>query len=413
MAPAEALPRPSRRRGPDRVAASTFRDNTQLVTDEELPDAAPEAPGDSAPPTSPEVDDAPHEDDDPATFREFVIYCCVLGVVVCGVLEWVHVTAYLRPGASSFCKVSPGFDCATVATSRFAAVLGVPMPLWGTVGFIAMAVAASKRWAALVWLTGVASAASLLLIAEEILYIKSMCLLCEGVHLMCFAAFGLAWKAKTAGELDLTLSREQLATAVGFVALPLLFCAMFLPRYLVLTGWDGSLALDHGTTADGDEWIGATEAKVTVHEHVDYKCGHCATGAALTRVRVMKHQDELRLVRHHAPMSSCRKVGSPVCQYVRAAQCAKAQDKYWQMDDWLLRNVFKLKGSVDLKVAARVLNMDGDALLQCMAKPESYGHAEALAAKHRAKISKTPTYELDGKIFQPNEIGRELDRLLE
>ena len=72
----------------------------------------------------------------------------LFGLVLSLGLELVHYRAYMMPSAASFCSVGAAFDCASVALSRYSVLLGVPAPLWGVAGFLAMLAAAwlRSRW---------------------------------------------------------------------------------------------------------------------------------------------------------------------------------------------------------------------------------------------------------------------------
>src|SRR5688572_31430294 len=99
--------------------------------------------------------------------RLLALVLAVAGFVVSGVLEFVHVSAYLAPGAKSFCTVGETMDCGTVALSRLSVVLGVPLPIWGAAGFVALGLAAYKRSRLLLPLSAFAAAVSLALLYES------------------------------------------------------------------------------------------------------------------------------------------------------------------------------------------------------------------------------------------------------
>ncbi|HVR18147.1 MAG TPA: vitamin K epoxide reductase family protein, partial [Polyangiaceae bacterium] len=124
--------------------------------------------------------------------RTPIVVLAALGLALSLALELLHARAYLEPTASAFCATGERLDCTSVALSRYSVLLGVPLPLWGALGFIAIAVAAVRgsRW--LLPLTGVAALASLVLFVLELAAIGALCLLCEGVHLVCFALVALA-----------------------------------------------------------------------------------------------------------------------------------------------------------------------------------------------------------------------------
>ena len=105
----------------------------------------------------------------PPVPRALPVVLALLGLAVSIVLEQVHVKTYLAPGADSFCSVGQTFDCNQVALSRFSVLLGVPMPIWGIAGFLAMLVAAWHRLRLLWPLAGLATLASVCLLLEELL----------------------------------------------------------------------------------------------------------------------------------------------------------------------------------------------------------------------------------------------------
>ena len=99
--------------------------------------------------------------------RTPIVVLAALGLALSLALELLHVRAYLQPSASSFCAVGERLDCTSVALSRYSVLLGVPVPLWGALGFVAILVAAVRRSRWLLPLTGAAAVASLVLLRDR------------------------------------------------------------------------------------------------------------------------------------------------------------------------------------------------------------------------------------------------------
>ncbi|PRQ02851.1 Vitamin K epoxide reductase family protein [Enhygromyxa salina] len=321
------------------------------------------------------------------------------GILLSVVLELVHLRAYLDPTTASFCAVGGSFDCDTVALSRFSVVLGVPLPIWGAAGFVAMLIAALRRSRLLLPLAAVSALASVALLLEELLHIGSVCVMCEGVHLIAIMLLLVAWRQR---HVTRPTTAKTAALELALPALIVIVAGLVVPPYWSLVSWKSGVRYAHGVDEEGREWIGAEDPKVTVVEYVDYGCPHCAVAASKMRMLVAEHPNEIRLVRHHQPRMRC-KLGSQ-CQYARAAICAAKQDLFWQMDDWLFRHAAGHE-KTDLEQAAVDVGFDHAALVECMDKPETYAEADTYAsAARKAKIRSVPGYIVDGEQLPITEV---------
>jgi uncharacterized membrane protein len=109
----------------------------------------------------------------------------------------VHYRAYTAPSAESFCSVGATLDCASVALSRYSVLGGVPVPLWGCAGFLALLGSAWLRSRWLLPLAAVASLASLAFLGLQLFAIGAICLLCEGVHVASWLLLALGGNASS------------------------------------------------------------------------------------------------------------------------------------------------------------------------------------------------------------------------
>ncbi|MCA9707716.1 MAG: hypothetical protein KDK70_17835, partial [Myxococcales bacterium] len=237
--------------------------------------------------------------DSPAVPRVLPVVLALVGLATCGVLEAVHVKTYLLPSADSFCSVNEQFDCSTVAMSRLSVLGGLPMPLWGAAGFLAMLLAAWWRLRLLWPLTAFATLASVGLLLEELLHVGSVCLMCEGVHVLSLLLALVAWRwHRKHGQPTTATSLVRVTVLPGGLALATI---LLIPPYWAPLAWQQGVPLPHGTTDEGHPWVGAEEPVLTVEEFVDYGCPHCAIATNRTRRRLAKDGDRLRVVRRHQP----------------------------------------------------------------------------------------------------------------
>ena len=217
------------------------------------------------------------------------------GLLLSALLEWLHVKAYGAPGASSFCTVGKRLDCTAVALASSSVVLGLPLPIWGILGFSALGVAAWLGSAWLVPLAFGAALASVALLGVELFDVGALCFLCEAVHAVAFALAVVAWRARR--TLAPLADRERAALVLlpplgGMIAL-----LIFLPPYFRTVTFRGELPFADGVTPEGEPWIGAKNPKLTLEEYTDYRCPHCRTASSWTLHRLAAHPNDIRIVR--------------------------------------------------------------------------------------------------------------------
>ena len=146
--------------------------------------------------------------------------------------------------------------------------------------------------------------ASIALLLVEIFAIGSICLLCEGVHVLAVLVLLAGWRMHDAVELRWYAARpREWASDLAIPVVAIVALRLATPPYWTRTSLDDSFA--RGVDEQGRPWIGAEEPEVVLHEYVDYACPHCAVATVHTRIRLARHPDELRIVRHHQPRIRC------------------------------------------------------------------------------------------------------------
>jgi uncharacterized membrane protein len=342
--------------------------------------------------------------------QKLILALACAGAAACLVLEYIHYRAYLVPGADSFCSFGEQLDCSSVALSKYAVLLGVPLPLWGLSGFLAIGLAAwrGSRW--LLPLAALATAAGLGLTVLSGSRIGSYCVTCELVHALSAVILVLGWRARR--QLVQPLSAPFTSANVLLPSLGVLLgVGFFLPPYWGVFAWHGELPFAHGRTADGHPWIGAAQPKLTLEEFVDYSCPHCKAATARNLMRLAAHPDELRLVRRHYPRTMCQPRSETRCIAARIALCAGEQDRFWQADRWLFEHA---EGGHELRVldAARDLEIDPARLAECVSREATFelAAAEWKQAK-KLRIPGTPYYSDGSKLVDPAKAAALIDAL--
>jgi uncharacterized membrane protein len=330
-----------------------------------------------------------------AVKRTPLVVLSAAGVALSLVLEWMHVRAYARPTADSFCALGERIDCTTVALSRYSVLFDVPVPLLGALGFTALGIAVWLRSRLLLPLAVAGAVFSLFLLGAEVLSIGSVCLLCEAVHVVSFVIAGLAIRARS--ELA-PVTRETAFFVLGPVTSVAVALVLFLPRYWGAFGWKGELPFKNGKTEDGHPWLGAESPKLTVEEITDYACPHCRVASARALRHLAANEGSLRIVRRQYPRMDCPKGASAACQPLRVAYCAEEQGKFWQMDRFLFAHAEK--GSVKIDAAAEAVGIDAKKLAACVEREDIYARAQTEAKFWSKKhLMGTPAYRIDGKLI--------------
>jgi protein-disulfide isomerase len=358
---------------------------------------------------------SPRPDSGPRVEFAVALALSLAGLTVSALLARLHAQAHA--GAASFCAFSETVNCDRVALSRLSVQLGLPVAVWGVVGYALMgALAASgvaRRRSGSTWPAGLlllvsaaAAVASVALAAVSKVAIGAWCPLCVVSWLISFGLLAAAWRAcrgPGAGgaiRADLAALRARPLRA-GAVVLLLLggvaLTAAGYPRY-----WERTPASvrNLSSEATGPAIANASAGPLVVFEYTDYECPFCARMHEETRALV--HRPDVTLVRRHFPLDpACnpavkRQVHPSACTLARAGICAEAQGRLAEMEDALFANQ-RERAPVET-LAARV-GLDLDRFRACLASPETDRRVAAdVAAGVRDGVRATPSYVVDGTV---------------
>jgi len=367
---------------------------------------------------------------------------CLLGAGVSIELTRIHLFVHTDPSYHSVCAVSEGVNCETVAVSPYSVFLGLPVSVWGIIGYLAMGALAvwssSGRRPHPAWPLGLLSmlaffsaGASAVLAFVSATRIDSLCLFCMASYginaalaALCIAALRrVSGRRRELLALDIRAlaSRPFLAAPLavaGVLALALL--QLLVPPYWRTPGWADLPALPSGTDDAGHHWIGARSPEVTLVEFSDYECPHCRAAHKAVRALAAKHPDAVRLVHRHLPLDmAChpalrRPFHARACHFAQAAECAGLQDRFWEMNDALFSIQETVKtGDVDPAELAVRLGLDSSEFRRCL---ESGATADRVAEDVRdalaRKLRGTPSFVVGEELFVGRITEEQLRRLL-
>ncbi len=358
-----------------------------------------------------------------------VLLLAVAGIAVSVELTRIHVSTHTDPEFHSICALSEEVNCETVALSPYSVFLGLPVSVWGIIGYLFLAGLAisgiPKRRLHDTWPCGGLLALSVFFFTGSAVLayisffrIDSVCLFCAASYVINTVLLILSIAAVARRRLH---PLKAVAADVGaMLRRPLLLAGVVLALAAAVggtvlgvapywrgVGWDDLPELPSGVDEHGHHWIGAKKPEVTIVEFSDYECPHCRKAHRTTRALAARYPDKIRLYHRHLPLDSAchprmkRMFHQFACHFAKAVECAGAEGKFWEMNDALFSIQNKIKSKdVDVNLLAVQIGLDRSAFKQCMASDEPMAAVkEDLDAAMEMGLRGTPTYLVNGRKY--------------
>lgn len=370
-----------------------------------------------------------------------VMLLCLVGLAVSWELTRVWLLSRTDPDYHSFCAVTEGMNCETVALSRWSVVLGAPNSTWAMAAYLYILGLAIIAWRrpgrGLLWGMGVlVSLASIWLLGVMHFAIGSLCILCLALDVVNWAVLAFAWVALRGSGTSIAIAlrddcawiwRHRLAgVAMAVAGLGLLGGAWAFGHGLVHEVQAGSgqvsgpvpkgacgeveereQAVSSGTTPEGAFWIGSTSPVLTIEEFTDYQCPHCRRAHFRVRQLLAGAGSRIRVIHRHLPLDNhCnpaieRSFHDRACEFSRAAICAGRQGRFWEMNDLLFQQADEIRQqNLPVRVLAERLVLSLEEFDCCMEDPATAERlARDIAEGNRLGIRGTPAFRIDGQIY--------------
>jgi protein-disulfide isomerase len=350
-----------------------------------------------------------------------------LSVAGVGVALWLarlHVRAHA--GFTSACAINETLNCDRVATSGYSVVLGLPVAIWGVLGFATAAALAAMglarrrahpAWPAglLVVVAGIAVAASVALAIVSEVFIGSLCIVCAATWTIAVALLVTAWRAAAPAGVGAAL-RADLAVlrawpgrtagvaVAGLAALAVLAAAY--PRY-----WEKPPEVPTAATPVAGTPVAGTPGPATTAsasgptvaiEFSDYLCPFCADAYAEAQ-RLLAGRSDVTLVHRHFPLDSAcnplvkRAIHPGACTLAKAGICGEAQGRAKELDALLFANQ---RARRPVEALAREAGLDLAVFQECLGAPATDRRlASDVQSAIQIGIRVTPTYVVDGVVY--------------
>jgi len=367
----------------------------------------------------------------PFSFWYYYIPVLVIALIGFGdsiYLAVSHYQIHTDVGYSSFCAVSRALNCDTVSTSQYAVFWGIPVAIWGVIGYmfiifvllLAGTPSARKQrvWPVFFWISLIYSIGSLILAGISTLLINSYCIMCIVTYLVNFALLYYAWFVnKRFGDAGLfrgvaldakllwSLRKICLTTVVGFLFL-VGYLMIGLPEYWHMEPPKLKQSVSRGITEAGHPWIGAKNPELVIEEFTDYLCTQCRIKHFYLRRLVAENPNKIKLIHRHFPMDHkfnplVRKpyhvgAGTLALFSIYAAQ----HGAFWEANDMF----FQIKRSehvVSGKKIAKKLDLNPREFLYAQYNRHILYHLQKDVEKGLSLgLTGTPGYVIDGKVYQ-------------
>ena len=365
----------------------------------------------------------------------------VLGLICAGYLTYMHLglmRGELLGGAA--CGGEGVFNCHAVTASRWGSFLGVPLSLWGSLGYLIILSLAALAFSGPDWLESALTligglsllfvgidAYLLSVMAFNLHYFCLFCLVSYGVNILLVAistvGLGKNWAqifAGIPGALAALLSPKQRAGAGLFWALVFVstlgVAGVYASTTFVIKGSLKSMRpqvrefvhSQQRVNVDtaGDPVKGNPQAAFRLVEFSDFLCPVCQRASKLNEVLLAGHQDDVAFIFKQYPLDmECnpqvqRTVHPGACKLAAAAECAQMQGNFWRFHDKIFGGdkPYEVK-NLDHDLPS--LGLDLKQFQSCMAS----GEGAALARKDidegsKLGVTSTPTFVLNGILMR-------------
>jgi uncharacterized membrane protein/protein-disulfide isomerase len=342
-------------------------------------------------------------------------------------LAFSHYRVYTDIGYKSFCAISRAINCDTVSQSHHSIFLGLPVPVWGVIGYTLLLMlllpalnqnTPKKRiWSLVFWLSLAFSGYSVVLAVISSYLIGSYCIMCIVSYGVNLALLFYAWiiRRRFSGNGLFADTTEDIRylwqsrvkaglTAVVFLVVVAATWIVF-PTYWQLQPPPVDANTPRGITASGHPWIGAHNPVLEIREYSDYQCFQCKKMHRFLRRLVAEHPDRIRLVHHNYPMDHRFNpiVKAPFHQgsgkMALLAIYAASKNKFWELNDHLYDLVGR-KQQVEIKYLAQSLGLNAEDMAYSLNHRSTHIRLQRdIREGNKLGISGTPGYVINGKVY--------------
>lgn len=352
-----------------------------------------------------------------------------------------HYRVYTDISYSSICAISKAINCDTVSQSTYSIFLGVPVPVWGIIGYtfllLLLAFARKKEaqsqriWPLIFSLSLTYSIYSVILAIISVFYIHSYCIMCVLSFGINFLILYFSWlitkrfdtiRIFRGLKLDFIFLWKLRKRTLPVFSTALCFGVIlfiFLPSYWSFSSTLLSTDMPSGITEEGYPWIGAETPQIEIMEFADYQCFQCKKMHFFLRQLMAKYPTKIRLIHRHFPMDD--KINPLVKEKFHVGSGAMAllatyaqfEGKFWEIND-VMYSLAGKQNEINIKELAETIGLNYEALSYALYDRNiRYKVKHDISSGIKMGINGTPAYVIYDKVFFSNIPQQILKKVLE
>lgn len=356
-----------------------------------------------------------------------VVLIAIIGILDSAYLSISHYRVYTDVGYQSFCAISKAINCDTVSQSRYSIFIGMPVPVWGIIGYsfvlLLLTFAGTKSaerkriWPLLFIIASCFNVYSIYLALISTFIIHSYCIMCIVLYVVNFFLLYFIWiirnRFEEAGiveglkqDINFIINRGKKIIIIftpflmGVVLIWFLF-----PAYWRYSPPLVSSDIHTGMTDDGYPWIGAEKPVLVIVEFVDYQCFQCRKMHFYLRRLIADYPDKIRLVHRQFPMDHqvnpiVKKpfhIGSGTLALLAISM--EGTGAFWDMND-VLFNLVLQRQTINIEGLVKKVDVDPEMVMQRINSPLVRQKLFAdIKAGLDLGLTGTPSYLINGKVY--------------
>lgn len=158
-----------------------------------------------------------------------------------------------------------------------------------------------------------------------------------------------------------------------------------------------------------DHILGSADAPIEIVEYADFQCSYCGKAFYIMKDILKEQGDKIRFIFRNYPLDELHQYAVHAAV---AAETASAQDKFWEMHDILFENQKELDDA-HLIEYARLIDMDVKKFKEDFGQERFVRKVqEDYDSGNKAGVEGTPTFFINGKIYEGNWMTNEFQEYL-
>lgn len=340
--------------------------------------------------------------------RISLIILTLIGIITSIKLTVIYFDVNFNPYAlPSFCSINSVVDCDAVAKTSYSQFLGIPLALWGlclysfilflclvdylkNIKFLGFLEVFKSPQSYIYVISLLSFSISMILACISIFRIEKICLLCVCTY---FLDLAIALVARSWGQglfydikncfIDFIDAVNVKKYLISFVCVALVVCGILTytslsqvltPQVKKYQSIEFFKNLKSNPYKVNGNLLGDPGAKIIIHEYIDYNCPSCYISNIMLH-RAVAELAGIQVIQHNLPLDSeCNpylagQIHEHSCMLAKFAIAARAQGKFWDMNELLFENTPKTEKEV--VGLARKMNFDIPDLYEAANSPET------------------------------------------